>query len=227
MQHELKTIMDVKPFQKPQDSIFSTLINRKISRVITYYLVKYYKGVTPTQINILSLVVSLAGCALFLHPSYVWRLVGILLLQLGFTLDCCDGEIARIKNVANKFGAWLDSVLDRFKEFAMLLALMVSWYMHVQQEVIVLFVGFLAIIGLQLVSYLREAKKSSWPTTRTAEAFITKNIYIGTVDVTIYLVCAGVLFHIEYWVLWFFLFISLPMLAKQIRSAVRQGQQER
>ncbi|MBI2410361.1 MAG: CDP-alcohol phosphatidyltransferase family protein [Candidatus Kerfeldbacteria bacterium] len=218
---EIKTIADVIPFQKPQDSIFSKLINRKFSRIITFYLVRNVKGIHPTHINIASLIISLAGCAMFWHPSYWVRFAGIFVLQLGFTLDCCDGEIARIKNVASPFGAWFDSVLDRFKEFAMLASLMAFSYFHQPYGVHVLVVGFLAIIGLQLVSYLREAKKSSWPSTRTAEVAISKNIYIGTVDVTIYLVCFAVFLNAQYYMLWFFLTLSLPMIAKQLRSAFR------
>lgn len=222
---QLQKIADVKPFQKPKDSIFSTLINRKISRVLTFFMVKHIPWLTPTQVNILSLIFSLMGCALFVHPNYWWRLVGILVLQLGFTLDCCDGEVARIKNAANQFGAWLDSVLDRFKEFAMLAALTAQWYIFVNHSPKVLMVGGLAIIGLQLVSYLREAKKSSWPSTRVAELFITKNIYLGTVDITIYLVCFGVMIHQEYLVLWMFLIISLPLIIKQILSAAKMRNQ--
>lgn len=221
---EIKKISDVRPFQKPQDSIFSTLINRKVSRVFSYFFVRY-TNVTPTQINFLSLFVSLAGVALFLHPNYWYRVLGVFVLQLGFTFDCCDGEVARIKNVANAFGAWIDSVMDRFKEFAMLLGLTFTWYMHVQQETWVLILGFLAIIGLQLVSYLREAKKSSWPTTRTAEFFIAKNIYIGTVDVIIYIVSFSVLVHLELYALWFFALVSIPLILKQLRSAYRLSKQ--
>lgn len=217
---QIKKISDVKPFQKPQDSIFSTLINRKFSRIITYYIVRY-TNIGPTQVNFASLLISLLGCALFLHPSYIMRLLGIFILQLGFTLDCCDGEIARIRNVASPFGAWLDSVLDRIKEFFMLLSLTVSWFIYEERATWVIVVGFLAIVGLQLVSYLREAKKSSWPSSRTAEFFIAKNIYLGSVDITIYIVCFGVLINKELWMLYFFLCISIPMIFKQFRSAYR------
>ncbi len=217
---KLDSPRDIIPFQKPQDSIFSTLINRKLSRVISFVFLKY-TSITPTQVNILSFVISAAGCWLFLADQYSWRMVGVLLLQLGFTLDCCDGEIARFKNQANAFGAWLDSVLDRFKEAIMLTALTAAWYLHHDASLTVVLTGAAAIIMLQLVSYLREAKKSSWPRQRTAELFISKRMYIGTVDVTIYLVCAAVLFQAELYGLWFFLLISLPMLAKQFLSAYR------
>lgn len=223
---ELKKVSDVIPFQKAQDSIFSTLINRKVSRVFTFYMLKWMPRITPSQVSSLSFVVSAVGIALFLHPDFVWKLFGVLLLQIGFSLDCSDGEIARIQNASSPFGAWYDSVLDRFKEFLMLSALTASWYIHVSQDVKVIVVGALAIIGLQLVSYLREAKKSSWPNKRSAEVKLTKNIYLGTVDITIYIVCFGALFSLEYYVLWLFLLVSLPLLAKQLLSAYKLGKKE-
>lgn len=224
---ELKSIADVKPFQKPQDSIFSTLITRKISRVLTYYMIKWFPGVTPNKVSTFSFLLAVAGCIAMVSPNYWWRFAGAALLQISFAFDCSDGEVSRIKNLSSKFGAWLDSIFDRFKEALMLGAMTTYWYMYEQQEAWVLFVGFSAIIGLQLVSYLREAKKASWPSKRQAELFISKNIYIGTVDVTIYLVSFAVVVNMEIWALWIFLAVSIPLIAKQLRSAYRLGLKEK
>lgn len=217
----VQSINDVKAFQKPQDSIFSTLFTRRISRVLTYALLKWWPGVSPSQVSTISFVLAVVACGLFLHTSYWWRLVGIVLLQLSFAFDCSDGEIARAKHMSTPFGAWLDSTLDRFKEVLMLGSMTIAWYWHVNARLSVLAVGALAIIGLQLVSFVREAKKSTWPTTRASELFITKNIYIGTVDVTVYLVSVAVLFTQELIALWIFAIVSIPLLIKQLASAFR------
>lgn len=224
---ELHKISDVKPFQKPQDSIFSKLITRKISRVLTFYLVRWWPGVTPTKVSVAALVLALVASALFVAGDYWWRFGGVVLLQLSFALDCSDGEIARFKNLSSAFGAWFDSAADRFKEIAMLGAM--TWYLYSYDQrpaADVFGVGFGAIIGLLLVSYLREAKKSSWPSTRSAEFFISKNIYIGTVDVTIYLVSAAVLLKLEFYALVIFLVVSIPLILKQLRSAYRLSHQK-
>lgn len=222
---EIKKVSDVIAFQKPQDSIFSTLLTRRLSRVLTFYMLKFFPRATPNHVSFLSFVLGVIACGLFLMPNYWWRVLGVALLQLGFAFDCSDGEIARIKNLSSKFGAWLDSVFDRFKEFLMLGSMTIFWFLYKNENPWVLVVGFSAIIGLQLVSYLREAKKSSWPSTRTAELFITKNIYIGTVDVTIYLVSLAVLVNMEIIALWIFLLVSIPLILKQLRSAYRLGKQ--
>src|SRR3954451_18496004 len=42
---------------------------------------------------------------------------GAALLLAAFTLDCVDGQLARYARSFSKFGAWLDSILDRGKEY--------------------------------------------------------------------------------------------------------------
>ncbi len=217
----LQHISDIKQYQKPHDSIFSTLLTRRISRVLTFTLLRWWPSVSPSQVSTISFVLAVVACALFFHPSYAWRVVGVVLLQLSFAFDCSDGEVARIKHMSTPFGAWLDSTLDRFKEVLMLGSMALTWYWHVEQQLSVLLVGAGAIIGLQLVSYVREAKKSTWPNSRVSELFITKNIYIGTVDVTVYLVSAAVLLQLEWYALIVFAVISVPLLLKQLWSAYK------
>lgn len=213
-------ISDLKIYQKPQDSIFSMLFTRHLSRVLTFFLLRLFPKITPNQVSCLSFLLAIIACILFLFTNYWWRVGGVILLQISFALDCSDGEIARLKNMSSKFGAWFDSVTDRFKEIFMFAALTYAWYIrHPSLEVILIGAG--AIISWLLVGYLREAKKSSWPTTQTAEFYITKTIYIGTVDVTIYLVSLAILLKLELYLLILFLIVSLPLLLKQVRSAWR------
>lgn len=211
-------ISDLKAYQKPQDSIFTTLITRRLSRVLSYIILKYDKNATPNQISVLSFFMAFFACALFVYANYWYRIIGVIFLQLAFALDCSDGEIARYKNMSSKFGAWFDSVADRFKEALMFSALTYLAYLHYAQ-IYVLLVGAVALILWLLIGYLREAKKVSWPTGRRAEIFIAKNIYIGTVDVTIFLVCLAVVFQLEFYALCLFLFAGVLLLAKQIISA--------
>lgn len=212
---------DVRAFQKKQDSLFSTLFTRRISRVITFVLIRWFPRVTPNQVSIFSLLLTIVAVVLMVHEQYVWRLLGAVLLQLGFAFDCSDGELARASNQQSPFGAWLDSFLDRCKEVLMLGALTFYWYMYHGELLSTLAVGAGAIIGLQLVSYMREAKKSTWPQQRTSELFISTNIYIGTVDMTVYLVTAAALFEMQLVALWIFALISIPLMLKQLRSAYR------
>lgn len=233
-------ISDIKAYQKPQDSIFSTLFTRKLSAVFSFYLLRWFPGITPSGVTLLSFAFGILACALFFFLEYSYRILGVVLLQISFALDCSDGEIARYKNMASPFGAWLDSVLDRFKEAMMFAALAFqaaspvafqnSWFTGETKEPGILLNMFeILVLGIgtvflwQMIAYLREAKKSSFGSSRQAEFFITKNIYIGTVDVIIYLVCFGILFRIEELVLIFFFLAGIPLLLKQFLSAYRAG----
>ncbi|OGY83754.1 MAG: hypothetical protein A3F54_05230 [Candidatus Kerfeldbacteria bacterium RIFCSPHIGHO2_12_FULL_48_17] len=217
---KIKTIRDVRVFQKPHDSIFAKLIIRRISRIFTFYLMRV-RWATPNVVSTLALLFGFAAALFFLSPTYGMRVWGVVLLQLSLVLDCCDGELARIRGLQSPFGAWLDSVYDRLKEAAMIFAMALFVYQQGANggNVNILFVGFAAVLGLQIMSFLREAKKSSWPTSRTAEFYILPTVYIGSVDVIIYGVSFAVLLGLQLWAVWFFALISIPLIVKQIASA--------
>ncbi|MBU0670695.1 CDP-alcohol phosphatidyltransferase family protein [Patescibacteria group bacterium] len=218
--NSINKIKDVKAFQKPQDSIFSKLFTRKLSAVFTFMIIKLDKKATPTQVSVLSLVLAIIACSFFIDNNYWVRIAGVVLLQISFALDCSDGEIARIKNMSSKFGAWFDSVSDRFKEMLMFASLTYLLYAQ-NQELYGIIIGATAMVLWLMIGYLREAKKASWPTTRSAEIHISKNIYLGTVDTTIYAVCFAVIFNIPLFLLILIFVVSIPLIFKQLYSAYK------
>ena len=68
-------------------------------------------------------------------------------------LDVLDGAIARAMQRRNRFGALLDSTLDRFADGLLLLGLMVYFGQNGQTAALV--VSGLALIGAYAVSYVR------------------------------------------------------------------------
>lgn len=211
-------ISDLKLFQKEKDSLFSTLFTRKISIILSFLLLKYFKNITPNQVTFISFLLTIIAIVLFFSKNFTWRILGVVFLQLGFAFDCSDGEIARYKNLYSKFGAWLDSVFDRIKETGMFLALIYLAYIRAQNFKI-LIIGFLVVILWQLLAYFREAKRSFWPNKNQPEFFITKKIYLGTVDGIIYLVSAAILLKIEKYALIFLSVLAIPLLLKQFFNA--------
>lgn len=218
------TLAEIKSFQKPHDSIFSTLITRKFSRLLTFVLLKLIPTISPNTVSSISMVFNLASAVCLLSPSYWTRFLGVALLQIGFVFDCSDGEVARATGKSSSFGGFLDSTFDRIKEIIVLGALTHHLALHTilpfgWTPIYMLILGASAVLGLQLVSYIREAKKAAFPKTRTSEIYITKSIYLGTVDLFIYSVTFAVIFQLEYWMFWGFALISIPLVLKQIRSA--------
>ena len=77
---------------------------------------------------------------------------GILILVGGF-FDMLDGVIARVNNRATDFGAFLDSVLDRYSDAFLLLGF--SWYFYRNDSITGLFLSIGTMIGTLIISYVK------------------------------------------------------------------------
>lgn len=109
------------------------------------------KGFSPNAISALSFVLAvLAAIAiLFSTMSYSYLLVvALVLVALSGLLDALDGAVARIRGISSTKGDFLDHVLDRYSDIALLLALTFSFF---NSSVIV---GVLALVGVLMTSYM-------------------------------------------------------------------------
>ncbi|MBK17251.1 MAG: hypothetical protein CMM52_00220 [Rhodospirillaceae bacterium] len=78
---------------------------------------------TPNHVTALSLLSGLAAAWFFAQGNYQDGLIGGALFVLGYTLDNCDGEIARLKNLSSEFGAKFDDVVDWLVDSVFFIAL--------------------------------------------------------------------------------------------------------
>src|SRR6516162_5510215 len=106
---------------KPQDGFVSRFLNRPISSRITRLLVRF--PIHPTAFTASIFVLPLVAGVFFLHGSYLSVLMGAAIFQVFSILDGCDGEIARAKNLASKFGQRLDNLYDFLGSLIYVLAL--------------------------------------------------------------------------------------------------------
>lgn len=94
---------------KPTDGIFARM-NRRVSTPISRQLLRF--PITPNQVSLFVLGVSLA-CGFFYGRGGYWNcLIGALLAVAGSILDGCDGEVARLKLQSTAFGTWVDTICD-------------------------------------------------------------------------------------------------------------------
>lgn len=107
-------------------------------------------GVTPNALTVLGFLLN--GINAWLLATGRFPLAGVLILAFS-GLDALDGTLARLSGQATRFGAFLDSVLDRYSEAVIFFGLVVWFARTGQQEG--LFLAYAAIIGSQLVSYTR------------------------------------------------------------------------
>lgn len=109
-------------------------------------------GLTPNGATLLGVVVN-SGVAVVLASGNL-RLGGVLLL-IAAPFDMLDGALARATGTGSKFGAFLDSTLDRYSEVILFLGLL--W--HIQRDPtrtdVRTILIYLCITGSLLISYAR------------------------------------------------------------------------
>jgi len=139
--------------KKDTDGPVSKYLNRPLSMRLTKYLLN--TQLSPNKISFLSFIISLVASFFFFLGKYTYLLLGGFLAQASSIIDGCDGEIARLKLQSSKFGAWFDAVLDRYADAFLLFGLTMYAY-NPAKPFVVLFTGFMAIIGSFVNSYMAD-----------------------------------------------------------------------
>lgn len=103
--------------------------------------------------NGLTIVGSLLTASVGLLVAQGWFLAAGICLWLFSATDTLDGALARATNRVSVFGAFLDSVCDRYAEAAVFFGL-VWWYQLVGNPLGVA-LAYLALVGSLMVSYAR------------------------------------------------------------------------
>lgn len=116
-------------------------------------------GISPNAITIIGFILNLVVAIIFikgadapgLDLSYVgWA--GAMILFSGL-FDLIDGRLARVTNQSSRFGAFFDSVIDRYSELVMFLG--ICYFLVSKHYFLSSLVAFLGMIGSIMVSYIR------------------------------------------------------------------------
>jgi len=110
-------------------------------------------GITPNTITIFAVFISITAGILFAYG--LWGIAGWIMIA-GGVFDLFDGRVARATNNVTKGGAYLDSVLDRYSDGAILGGL--AW---VFKDSWLLFFIILCFIGFYSVSYTKARAEAS------------------------------------------------------------------
>jgi hypothetical protein len=100
---------------KGSDGFFTTFFVSPYSKYLARWAAR--RGLTPNQVTTVSLLIGVAAAVCFATGERWGLIAGAVLLQISFTTDCVDGQLARYTRQFSKLGAWLDSVFDRTKEY--------------------------------------------------------------------------------------------------------------
>ena len=147
-----------------EEKINSTLTDhfRNIFRGLLDYIGNSFNqlGLMPNTMTLLGLAGNTIGAILLAQGSMVWG--GLIILLMG-PIDALDGTMARLRGMDGHFGAFVDSVTDRYSELVIFGGLL-YYYVSQGDEVATLLV-FSAAAGSVLVSYVRARGQSiGWDT---------------------------------------------------------------
>ncbi|MDF1501136.1 MAG: CDP-alcohol phosphatidyltransferase family protein [Anaerolineales bacterium] len=112
-------------------------------------------GIAPNTLTLAGLIGNLIGSLLVARGQFV--VGGFILLFMG-PLDALDGTMARLRGEPTDFGAFIDSVTDRYSELIIFAGLL-YFYLSAGNSLMAILV-FAASAGSVLVSYVRARAQS-------------------------------------------------------------------
>jgi len=111
--------------------------------------------VRPNHLTLVGLVVSILAAAALAQGSLR---TGAVLLALAGLFDFFDGSLARLANRVSAFGAFLDSVVDRYSDLVVLLGVVL--YYHRAADTTGVFLTMVALVGTIMTSYTKARAQS-------------------------------------------------------------------
>lgn len=128
-------------------------IRRNLAHRITGPVVRILSksGITPNTLTFVNLALNIIA-AYVIAVGY-FLLGGVLVLVAGI-FDLLDGALARFNKQTTRFGAILDSVVDRISEAAILCGLLI-WYIPQEEAGLEIVLIFTVLVGSFLISYIR------------------------------------------------------------------------
>ena len=139
------------------DGLVSRYLNRPLSRPVARGLRP--TPLTPNQVTTFTLLLAVATGAMI---AAGWNIAGGIAIQAVSVIDGVDGELARLKDRATRFGGVFDAVSDRYAD-AIMLAGMTVYAVRFEDYPRPEFVGALALGAALIVSYSRARIEADLP----------------------------------------------------------------
>jgi len=136
------------------------MIGNKIGHRLDPFLYKVLSKVfgergNPNSFTLMGFLATLIA-SIFILKEF-WVAAGLMIILSGL-FDLFDGVVARKSGKVTAFGGFLDSVLDRYSDLLVLLALLI-YYLNKGNSALVILTFFVAI-GTVLIPYVRAKAES-------------------------------------------------------------------
>ena len=152
--------------------MISTQIEEQLGRPINA-IARTVAHISPNVLTIIGLMGNVVACAIFasaggldyatgIYHQYpnVLRLGGLVTL-IAAIFDMLDGRVARMRGRESKFGAFLDSTMDRYSDMLLYMGLMILYARLDKTQHMVLV--WVAAFGSFMTSYARARAESIVP----------------------------------------------------------------
>lgn len=137
--------------------LFTTWVNYPLANWVAAVAIRF--NIHPTVVTLANVTSAVAGSTIVILGSNqlesLWLpgLVGLVLWQLAYTLDCADGLVARVTGKTSSFGARTDVLADFLANASVIAALMTVTARQVDVPVALLVLGGV-LWPLSLLVYL-------------------------------------------------------------------------
>lgn len=183
--------------QSPSDGWVDRYVNRRVSARWTRWLL--WTPLTPNHVTLMSFAIGLLAAISFAQAGWLSGVLGALLLQCSAIIDCCDGEVARLKFLESPGGYYLDITCDNVVHVAVFAAIAWSSY-QASGDHGILVLGVLAVLGT-IISFLI-VLTTRHGRTQTHSSVIDRLIdALTTRDFSLLLLVVALLGKLE-WILW-------------------------
>ena len=133
-----------KGLESSSDGWVDRYLNRRLSPWFSRRFVRM--PLTPNHVTLMACAIGLLAACSFAYGSWLSGVLGALLLQWSAVIDCCDGEIARLKFLESTSGYYLDISCDNIVHVAVFLGIAWSAYQPLGHTYVLL-LGGLAAFG--------------------------------------------------------------------------------
>tara|TARA_Y100000310_G_scaffold343159_1_gene449518 strand:- start:33916 stop:34569 length:654 start_codon:yes stop_codon:yes gene_type:complete len=202
---------------KPVDHLIARYIIRPVSNRIAKLLV--HTKLKPFHVTAFSLFYSTAAAVFFAFGEYLYLVLGVILLQIGFLFDNVDGDLARLRGKYSEFGTWFDDIDDRLREVFTFLGLAIGLY-RLNGNIVIILIGFIAAVNIIMVNFLR-ASTYKFSKKLSPEISINPNLYFGWTETIVYLTTLLVLINQVYLLLLIYAVFGVLAWLKKMHSIYR------
>lgn len=143
---------DVRRSAHGIDSWWTRLFIDPVAIRLTY-LAANFTNISPNTITFITFPIIFVSAYFFYLGEPIYLIIGAIIYEFNFALDCVDGKLARLKGQTSTFGAFSDLFFDNINVFVNLFALTFGQYQKTGEDkfliigMIYIFVHMIQIIN--------------------------------------------------------------------------------